>query len=96
MSKKKFRKKKLSNKKIVKFFKKKCIWTENSKNKFLKKKNSEKKCLKKFQKKFPKKISTNLKNVFKKVGPKGPTVCNRRLQLSVGARKKPPVGRQFF
>ena len=29
-------------------------------------------------------------------GPKGPHRCSRRLQPSAGARKKPPVGRQFF
>ena len=33
---------------------------------------------------------------MEKVGPKGTTVCSRRLQRSTGARKKPPVGRQFF
>ena len=29
------------------------------------------------------------------LGPEGPTVCSRRLQLSAEARKKPPIGRQF-
>ena len=51
--------------------------------KFLEKKIS-------LKKNFPKK---NLhKKISEKVGPKGSTVCSRRLQPSAGARKKPPVG----
>ena len=36
-------------------------------------------------------LFSNHEKISKKVGLKGPTVWSRRLQLSAGARKKPPV-----
>ena len=72
-----------------------------SEKKFLKKNFPPKKCLKKkfpekkiLKKIFPKK-NLNPK-IWEKVGPKGPTDCSQRLQLSAVGRKKPAVGRQFF
>ena len=64
---------------------------KNSEKKNFRKKNSERKKIR--RKKNLKKNSRkkNLpKKIWGKVGPKGPTVCSRRLQPSAGARKKPP------
>ena len=48
------------------------------------------------QKKTLRKKSWKISNLEKTMGPKCPTVCSRRLQLSAGARKKLLELRQFF